>query len=53
MKFTAISLVALASFAAAAPNGGNKQCKPGTYACLPNKSGWQVCNTSGNYVVSI
>jgi len=27
-------------------------CKPGTYACLANKKGWKVCNTSHKWVVS-
>lgn len=51
MKF--IIVAAIATLAIASPNhyGGNK-CKPATYSCTPNAEGWQVCNTSGQWVVS-
>lgn len=56
MKFT-IAIIALAStaFAAPAPAPGTAStgsCTPATYACLDDYSGWQVCNTSGQWVVS-
>jgi hypothetical protein len=53
MKFTAIAIAAIASVAAATPlTTSHSACKPGTYACTPDKSGWQVCDVSGKYVVS-
>ena len=27
-------------------------CTPGTYSCTADKKGWQVCDVSGNWVVS-
>lgn len=48
MKFTAVAITALASVAAASPSG----CKPGTYSCTPDKSGWQVCDVTSQWVVS-
>lgn len=53
MKFTAIAIAAIASVAAATPlNASPSGCKPGTYSCTPDKTGWQVCDVSGKYVVS-
>ncbi|KAM0296129.1 hypothetical protein HYE67_008183 [Fusarium culmorum] len=48
MKFTAVAITALASVAAASPSG----CKPGTYSCTPNKSGWQVCDVTSKWVAA-
>jgi hypothetical protein len=28
------------------------ECTPGTYSCTQDNHGWQVCNTSGDWVVS-
>jgi hypothetical protein len=53
MKFTAIAIAAIASVAAATPlDASAKHCKPGTYSCTPDKAGWQICDVTGNYVVS-
>jgi hypothetical protein len=53
MKFTAIAIAAIASMAAATPlNASPSKCKPGTYSCTPDKTGWQICDVSGKYVVS-
>lgn len=55
MQFFAI-IAAFAAVAAAAPDSpppGGQQCKPATYSCLPNSDGWQVCNTGGQWVVSL
>jgi hypothetical protein len=53
MKYAAVAVAFLATFAVAAPP---PQCKPGTYACTKNpktgRPGWEVCNTSGKFVVS-
>ena len=27
-------------------------CTPGTYSCTTDNKGWQVCNVSGDWVVS-
>lgn len=52
MKF-AITLAALASLAAATPlDASTSSCKPGTYSCTPDKTGWQVCDVNHKYVVS-
>jgi hypothetical protein len=47
MKFTAALVAALASVTAAA-----QACTPGTYACTNDATGWQVCDVSGQFVVS-
>ena len=53
MKFTAIAIAAIASMAAATPlDTTTSGCKPGTYSCTPDKTGWQICDVSGKYVVS-
>ncbi|KIL88046.1 hypothetical protein FAVG1_08929 [Fusarium avenaceum] len=53
MKFTAITIAAIASVAAATPlTTSPSACKPGTYACTPDKSGWQVCDVTGKYVAA-
>ncbi|KAM0197418.1 hypothetical protein ACHAPA_001396 [Fusarium lateritium] len=53
MKFTAIAIAAIASVAAATPlNASPGGCKPGTYLCTPDKSGWQICDVSGKYVAA-
>ncbi|EHK21477.1 uncharacterized protein TRIVIDRAFT_111979 [Trichoderma virens Gv29-8] len=49
MKFTTVAFAALASLATANPTP-NFGCKPGTYACLPNGEGWEVCNTRAVFV---
>ncbi|KAL7762488.1 hypothetical protein ACKLNR_009023 [Fusarium oxysporum f. sp. zingiberi] len=52
MKF-AITLAALASLAAATPlDASTSSCKPGTYSCTPDKTGWQVCDVSHKYVAA-
>lgn len=54
MKFTAVAFAALATLATASPHPPPPHgCKPATYECLPNDSGWQVCSTAGQWVVSI
>lgn len=54
MKFNPAIIVALAAVAAAAPDDTNppKACTPGTYACTTDAKGWQVCDVSGQFVVS-
>jgi hypothetical protein len=63
MKFI-IAAFAFAAAALASPHnygngGGNPPppppagCTPATYSCLPNNSGWQVCSTAGQWVVSL
>jgi hypothetical protein len=67
MKFI-IAALALAASVVASPHYGNKGgnggngnnppppppagCTPATYSCLSNASGWQVCSTAGQWVVS-
>jgi hypothetical protein len=53
MKFTAIAIAAIVSVAVATPlDAATSKCKPGTYSCTPDKTGWQICDVSGKYVVS-
>jgi hypothetical protein len=52
MKFIIATVAALASTAIASPTNPS-QCKPATYRCEPGKAAWDVCNTSGQWVVSI
>jgi hypothetical protein len=52
MKFI---IPALALFATAFGNPTQSKrwvCNPGTYSCTADKNGWQVCNVSGDWVVS-
>ncbi|KOS20771.1 hypothetical protein ESCO_004373 [Escovopsis weberi] len=61
MKF-AIALLALASLAIAGPpekewkepkepkEPKGRECKPGTYRCLPYGNGWEVCDHQGRFV---
>ena len=53
MKFIAVTVAALASLAAAAPHPPAKS-KPATYQCDHHNGApsWDVCNTSGVWVVS-
>ena len=52
MKFI-IAALALVSTAFAAPAEEKRGvCTAGTYSCTPNNAGWQVCDVSGNWVVS-
>ncbi|KAG7438746.1 hypothetical protein Forpi1262_v000333 [Fusarium oxysporum f. sp. raphani] len=52
MKF-AITLAALASLAAATPlDASSSSCKPGTYSCTPDNTGWQVCDVNHKYVAA-
>jgi hypothetical protein len=66
MKFI-ITALALAASVIAFPHWGNKgdggngdggsppppaSCTPATYSCLSNASGWQVCTTAGQWLVS-
>jgi hypothetical protein len=55
MKFTPAIIIALAAAAAAVPDDTNppKACTPGTYACTADAKGWQVCDVSGQFVVSV
>ena len=55
MKFTIATITLISSaLAAPTPDGtpSSGSCTPATYACLDDASGWQVCSTSGNWVVS-
>lgn len=66
MKFTPAVIIALAAVAAAAPDDARPPtasptasptpspaaCTPGTYACTADARGWQVCDVSGQFVVS-
>ena len=58
MKFITVSIFALASLTAASPAGNEKhpKCTPATYKCSKDpqsgQPGWDVCNTSGAWVVS-
>ena len=52
MKFI-IPILALLATAFAGPTQVKRwACTPGTYSCTPNKQGWQVCDVSGDWVVS-
>lgn len=46
-----IPLVTMAAFVAATP--APKGCTPGTYSCMADLKGWQVCNVDRTWVVSI
>jgi hypothetical protein len=58
MKTFFAVLLALAAATSAAPTEleARQACKPATYACAwnpkANLAGWQVCDTSGHWVVS-
>jgi hypothetical protein len=60
MKYI-IAALALAASVLASPhqpnkgNGGNPPagCTPATYSCTSDNSGWQVCSTAGQWVVSL
>ena len=49
-----IAVLALAATALGSPVEEAKRgvCTPGTYSCTPNAAGWQVCDVTGNWVVS-
>ena len=50
-----IAALALAATAFGVPFEEIKRdgsCTPATYSCTPDSSGWQVCDVSGNWVVS-
>lgn len=48
-----IPVLALAAAAFGSPTQDKRwECKPATYSCTHNHKGWQVCNTSGQWVVS-
>ena len=49
-----IAALALAATAFGAPVEEAKRaaCTPATYSCTADASGWQVCDVSGNFVVS-
>ncbi|KAF7552742.1 hypothetical protein G7046_g7318 [Stylonectria norvegica] len=49
MYFPLTVLAALATLTSAAP-GGYKGCAPGSYQCTSDAAGWQVCNTSHQWV---
>ncbi|KAG5982850.1 hypothetical protein E4U55_001257 [Claviceps digitariae] len=54
MKFFTVTVAALVGVALAAPTDNQAWCQPGTYQCDPNMPnglpGWDVCNTSGQWV---
>ncbi|KAH7146646.1 hypothetical protein B0J13DRAFT_621609 [Dactylonectria estremocensis] len=50
MKISLAVVSVLASFAVAIPGKPPKGCTPATYQCLTSAKGWQVCNTSGQWV---
>lgn len=50
MKVTAVFVAALATLGAASPPKG---CTPGTYSCTPDAKGWQVCDVTRTWVVSL
>ncbi|KAL6919031.1 hypothetical protein ACHAPO_004144 [Fusarium lateritium] len=53
MKFTAVAIAAFVSMAAASPlDAATSGCKPGTYSCTPDKTGWQICDVTGRYVAA-
>ncbi|KAF4125710.1 hypothetical protein GMORB2_0954 [Geosmithia morbida] len=53
MKSAVVAITCLAAMAAAVP-GAPEKCQPATYSCTVNPEthapGWQVCNTSGDWV---
>lgn len=51
MKFITVAVAALASVVAASPFA--HKCRPATYRCERSLRGWDVCNTSGDWVVRI
>lgn len=53
MKIT-IAILALAATAFGVPVEEVKRgaCTPATYSCTTPATGWQVCDVSGNWVVS-
>lgn len=51
MKFITVAVAALASVVAASPFA--RKCKPATYRCERSLRAWDVCNTSGDWVVRI
>lgn len=54
MQYSALLVAVMATFAAAAPKAapGGYGCTPATYAC-DGKHAWKVCNTEGQWVVSL
>ncbi|KAG6041452.1 hypothetical protein E4U41_004186 [Claviceps citrina] len=57
MKFFAVTIAALAGIAFALPaESSHDECQPGTYRCddhtASGQPGWDVCNTSKEWVVS-
>jgi hypothetical protein len=52
MKLFAVILTLTAAVLASPTEVKRQACKPATYACTSNNAGWQVCNTSGVFVVS-
>jgi hypothetical protein len=54
MMKIAIAALALAATAFGAPVEEAKRgvCTPATYSCTTSATGWQVCDVSGNWVVS-
>lgn len=54
MQYSALLVAVMATFAAAAPKAapGGYGCTPATYAC-DGKYAWKVCNTQGQWVVSL
>lgn len=52
MKFI-IPILALFTTALGNPTQSKRwACTPGTYSCTNDKNGWQVCDVSGDWVVS-
>ncbi|KAF5023460.1 hypothetical protein F66182_4505 [Fusarium sp. NRRL 66182] len=53
MKVTALIVAAIASTAAATPlDTTSSACKPGTYSCTPDKTGWQICDVTNKWVAA-
>jgi hypothetical protein len=52
MKTFFATILALAAAVTAAPALEARGCTPATYSCTADAQGWQVCDTTGNWVVS-
>lgn len=51
MKTFFAATLALAAAVTAAPALEARGCTPATYSCTADAQGWQVCDTTGNWVV--
>jgi hypothetical protein len=52
MKTFFATILALAVAVNAAPTVEARSCTPATYSCTGDANGWQVCDTTGTWVVS-